>query len=59
MIERFKMEARAVLKELDLGFRERSIIHQMPMNIKRVEEGKMYEYNMIGEDPYRRLGYEP
>jgi len=57
MVERFKMESRSLLKELDLGFRERMLVHQMMMNVRRVEEGKKYEYTMIGDDPYRRLGY--
>jgi len=56
MVERFKIEARAIMRELDLGFRERMLAHQMMVNVRRMEEGKRYEYTMIGEDLHRRLG---
>jgi len=51
MVERFKIEARAIMRELDLGFRERMLAHQMMVNVRRMEEGKRYEYTMIGGRP--------
>ena len=50
LIRRFKLEKDRLMKELDLGFRERMLIRRMEMNVRIAEERRMYQ--ILGHDDF-------
>lgn len=57
LINRFLAERDELLRNFDLGFRERMLIREMSRRVMEIKQRKEYEYRIIGEEDFYGLWF--